>query len=458
MFYEFFFEALAYYYDLEAEVIMLATFGCGSSNCPKENVLADQYLASTSSIGQILDSFYFLMDLVYFYITYDQETRVTRLVDFKALKLFFYTFDGFTSHFQSANGFVRLTKVHLVPSPLARNATLEAIRLQTHAWRNQCQALFHPFFLPFLCSAMAKERHTTSFNLFEQSLVPTPDRCNDASKRRRCGAGRARFILTPGRVHAQISRIAAFDSRSRATRQPCRTSTAVGTPVHCFDALPWRLLPGRNCPRPRSKPPPPPPAPLSIDLCFFDDNTLSSFSSDSRVSARSQGTEPLPAREYHEYAKRIFVAYEDFTCLLSNEYSFCIFVVFPTARPPKIMGAEYPFLILYGSTGETKGAVHTGDASSAPHSLPRASYVLDVYPGDVHDGYWVGQGLGSVRAGPQYVCCRSVLTTALEPGQDPSTCWACALTGASGMTRSTELSSGSSGVSEYTYEHVVHSQ
>ncbi|KAF8207982.1 hypothetical protein K438DRAFT_1813206 [Mycena galopus ATCC 62051] len=68
------------------------------------------------------------------------------------------------------------------------------------------------------------------------------------------------------------------------------------------------------------------------------------------------------------------------------------------------MGAEYPFLILYteGSTSETKSTVHTGDASSAPHSLSRASYVLDFYPGDVHGRYWVSQGLGSVRAGPQY--------------------------------------------------------
>ncbi|KAF8139222.1 hypothetical protein K438DRAFT_720036 [Mycena galopus ATCC 62051] len=195
-------------------------------------------------------------------------------------------------------GFVRLIKgtssqVSLCPvlfawarfdtpaAPLARNATLEAIRLQTHSWRRQCQALLHLFFLPFSAWRWRKNGIQPPSTSLTSALSPPPSDVTMQASVGRCGAGRARFILTLGRMHTQISRIAAFESRSRATRQPCHTSTAVGTPVHCFDTLRWRLLPGRNCPRPRSRPPPPPPVPLSIGLCFFDDNTLSSFSSDS---------------------------------------------------------------------------------------------------------------------------------------------------------------------------------
>ncbi|KAF8179741.1 hypothetical protein K438DRAFT_2021538, partial [Mycena galopus ATCC 62051] len=300
------------------------------------------------------------------------------LVDFKALKLFFYIFDGFTSNFQSANAVSDFPSPGLVSTP------------------------------PPLLSPIARpSRPSDSSGARVRALAAWPWALW-------CGA----LVLSV--VYRAVVRSGDADAECAAARDDhawCGAGS-IRDRGPSLSAWGWRFA-------------------FLLLPTFILIRTSSSSSGCSLADLPTHGKASVPA-----------------TAPPCKVPSHC---------PPKIMGAEYPFFILYvrGSTSfilltliahffRLRAAVHTGDASSAPHSLPRASCVPD-YPGDVHGGYWVGQGVGGVRAGSEYVW-----TTALEPGRDSSTrrACSCALTGASGMTRSTELSSGSSGVPEFTYEHV----
>ncbi|KAF8163915.1 hypothetical protein K438DRAFT_2025411 [Mycena galopus ATCC 62051] len=148
---------------------------------------------------------------------------------------------------------------------------------------------------PFLRLAMAKERHTTSFNLFDQCLVPTPERCNDASKRREGACTHKSAALLPS---------------NRAPGRPGSPATPLRQWARLSIAL--TLFAG-GC------------SLAEIALALAQDHRL-------LLQCRSRSRP------------------SDGASVSSSERSFssrALMHSVPSHCPLKIMGAEYPFFILY---------------------------------------------------------------------------------------------------------------